>query len=158
MRPGDLLKMAKQRNPYALTIRLGLAQRGFTFVMVLAAMLIVALAAQGVMTVLSAQAHRSRSAEQQRIEAIYAAAIQSYFNASPGVRKQNPELLEDLLLDKRQVTIKRHLRRLYADPLQPLVPVSLAWEVVRDSHGRIAAVQSRIKNQSTLRPMLGKTP
>jgi type II secretory pathway pseudopilin PulG len=84
-------------------------------------------------------------AEQQRIQTIYASAIKAYYNASPGTRKQYPESLEDLLLDKRQVTIKRHLRRLYADPMQPQVPASTAWDVERDVSGRIQAVYSRVQ-------------
>lgn len=118
--------------------------RGFTFVMVLAAMLILALASQGVLTVLSTQAQQERRLEQQRIEAIYAKALKAYYNASPGTRKQYPETLEDLLLDKRQVTIQRHLRRLYADPLQPQVPAEAAWDMTRDGAGRIQAITSKV--------------
>lgn len=119
-------------------------QRGFTFVMVLAAMLILALASQGVMSVLSTQAQQERRLEQQRIGAMYAKALKAYYNASPGTRKQYPETLEDLLLDKRQVTIQRHLRRLYADPLQPQVQAEAAWDIKRDGAGRIQTITSKV--------------
>lgn len=126
MRRGDRFKQGEQ---------------GFTFIAVLAAMLLLALASQGVMTVLSAQAHRTREAESTRAIDIYARALKSYYDASPGTNKQYPEALEDLLLDKRQVTVRRHLRKLYADPLQPAA-LQNAWGLMRDPKGRIKAVYS----------------
>jgi type II secretory pathway pseudopilin PulG len=43
-------------------------------------------------------------------------AIGRYYEASPGV-KQYPHQLEDLLDDKRFPSIKRHLRKIYVDPM-----------------------------------------
>lgn len=129
------------------------AQRGFTFIAVLAAMLLLALAAQQVMSVLSAQAQRIRTEESARFTKIYAEAIQSYYDATPGVRKQYPEQLEDLLLDQRQVSLRRHLRRLYPDPLQPNLPAhDLGWGLERDARGHIQAVFSTAKAPAWSRP------
>ncbi len=127
------------------TMPRGKKVHGFTFIAVLAAMLLLALATQGVMVVVSTQAQRMRTEESARIVALYAQAIQSYYEATPGVRKQYPERLEELLLDKRQVSVQRHLRRLYANPLQPRASAQGdGWTLQRDAQGRIHAVISAV--------------
>ncbi len=45
------------------------------------------------------------------------AAIKNYFELSPGGAKQLPARLEDLVEDKRFPVPRRHLRRIYLDPL-----------------------------------------
>ncbi len=57
----------------------------------------------------------------------YRAALESYWRATPGHVKQMPLALEDLVHDPRFPNPVRHLRKLYADPLQPEVP----WGLVR---------------------------
>lgn len=66
----------------------------------------------------------------------YRSAIESY-RLSGGVN-QYPRRLEDLLLDPRLPTIKRHLRRLYPDPItgQPI------WGIVKAPDGGILGVFS----------------
>ena len=44
-------------------------------------------------------------------------AIRNYFELSPGGAKQLPARLEDLVEDKRFPVPRRHLRRIYPDPL-----------------------------------------
>lgn len=92
-------------------------QRGFTLVAVLAALFLLALASQQVMGVVSQQVQREREAELLRIGAAYRSAIGAYHDHSPGSVKRWPPTLEALLDDRRFVTLQRHLRRLYADPV-----------------------------------------
>jgi type II secretory pathway pseudopilin PulG len=47
----------------------------------------------------------------------FARAIESYYINSPDGIKTLPKSVNDLLLDKRFATIKRHLRKLYLDPM-----------------------------------------
>ncbi|MGL5988060.1 MAG: autotransporter domain-containing protein, partial [Burkholderiales bacterium] len=47
----------------------------------------------------------------------YRKAIRNYYELSPGGNKQYPKSLDDLLEDKRFVTVQRHLRQRYRDPL-----------------------------------------
>jgi hypothetical protein len=44
-------------------------------------------------------------------------AINSYYASTPGPAKVYPATLNDLLLDKRMPNIKRHLRKIYLDPI-----------------------------------------
>ncbi len=113
-------------------------QGGFTFVAVLAALFLLALASQKVMTVVSQQAQREREAELLRIGAAYRAAIGAYHDRSPGSLKRWPPSLEALLDDRRFVTLQRHLRRLYPDPITR----SQAWGLVFAPDGGIAGVYS----------------
>lgn len=121
-------------------------ERGFTYLWLLAvvAVLGLGLAALGPMWAESAQ--REREEDLLRIGQIYAQAIHDYHQASPGSVKRFPPTLDALLLDTRFVGTRRHLRRLYADPLDPARP----WGLVRAPDGGVAGVYS----QDTRRPWL----
>lgn len=115
--------------------------KGFTFIALLVALLILSLATQIVLLLVSEQAKRDRIDTQMKIVDTYAAAITAYYNASPGTQKQYPEKLEDLLIDKRQLTTKRYLRKLYSDPLHVNSEI-VVWGLDRDSNGRITRIYS----------------
>jgi hypothetical protein len=119
---------------------------GFTMLWVLFAMLLIALASQKVFVNASKQALREKLLLQKSILTAYQKGIESYLNSSPGVQKNYPIELQDLLVDSRQIQIKRHLRKLYADPMQPQVPVDQAWGIVRNNQGQITSVYSIIKD------------
>ena len=122
---------APTRQPFS-------AQRGFTFIALLVAMLLLSLATQGVMTSVSQQAQREREADLLRIGHTYAQAIGAYYEASPGVIKRWPTALEDLLEDKRLVTVKRHLREVYPDPITR----SSNWGLILAADGGFTGVHS----------------
>lgn len=115
------------------------AQRGFTYIAVLVAMLMLSLATQGVMTYVSQQAQREREAALLRIGQIYVQAIGAYYEATPGSVKRWPRSLEDLLEDRRLVSIKRHIREVYPDPITRLPD----WEPIVGLGGGISGVRSR---------------
>lgn len=130
-------------NGKYLTTREG----GFTMVWVLFAMLLLALASQVVFVSASKQALREKALRQKNILTAYQKAIESYRNSSPGIQKNFPMELQDLLVDRRQIQTKRHLRKLYSDPLQPQVPADRAWGIVRNNQGQITSVFSITKDQ-----------
>jgi type II secretory pathway pseudopilin PulG len=112
--------------------------RGFTYIAVLVAMLMLSLATQSVMTYAAQQAQREREAALLRIGQLYAQAIGAYYEATPGSVKRWPRNLEDLLEDRRLVTIKRYIREIYPDPISR----SANWDVIVAPDGGIAGVNS----------------
>jgi type II secretory pathway pseudopilin PulG len=113
-------------------------QSGYTLVavLVLVAVCMTALAVAGPMW--SEQVRREREQELLRVGALYAQALASYRNSSPGSLKQYPLRLNELLVDTRFVGVARHLRKLYSDPVNPGQP----WGLVQDAEGRITGVFS----------------
>jgi len=105
---------------------------------VLAAMLVLALATQSVMSYVSQQDLREREAGLLRIGQAYAQAIGAYYESSPGQLKRWPRTLEDLTDDKRFVGIRRHIREAYPDPMTR----SANWGLVMSGDGGIAGVHS----------------
>jgi type II secretory pathway pseudopilin PulG len=120
-------------------------QRGFTLVAALAALFLLALVTQKLMTVVSQQAQREREAELLRMGAAYVAAIGAYYERSPGSVKRWPPSLDALTDDRRFVTLQRHMRKLYADPMMR----GGEWGVVPAPDGGVAGVYS----QSDERPI-----
>lgn len=114
-------------------------QRGFTLILVMAALVLVALASHGVIFVLSQQAQREREAMLLRIGQEYVAAIASYYESSPGSVKTYPPELQDLVEDRRFLGIKRHLREVYPDPISG----NVTWEAIRRADGSVHGVHSK---------------
>lgn len=114
-------------------------QRGFAFVLVLFTLAAVSIGLAVVGPAWSVQARRDREQELLRVGRLYAQALESYRNAAPGTLKQYPLRLEDLLEDRRFVGLRRHLRKLYVDPMTAGQP----WGVIRDPEGRVQGVYSR---------------
>lgn len=118
-------------------------QAGFTFLWLLLSMLLLALGTQRVFVSVAQEQVSAQLRQQARLIDIYNRALQSYRDASPGSRKQFPSELKDLLLDTRQIQTRRHLRKLYPDPLQPQLDATLSWGLVRDEQGRISRVYGK---------------
>lgn len=90
--------------------------RGFTYLGVLFAVAFLGLLLAKVGEHWQLSVQREREAELLFIGRQYAQALASYYAATPSEPRHYPRRLEDLLEDRRGHTLKRHLRRLYADP------------------------------------------
>jgi len=92
-------------------------QVGFTYMGLLMVLAISSIAMAVVGIVWHKDMQREREKELKFIGESYKKAIGSYYESKVNGAKQFPEKLENLLLDERFPTIKRHIRKLYADPM-----------------------------------------
>ncbi len=118
-------------------------QCGFTYVMVLAAVVVLGVVVETA-TVLSSQVKRAdQEAELLYRGMAYRNAIRSYHRTNGNY----PSSLQDLVRDNRHPE-KHHLRAPYPDPLAPREAENGGWALVRDIGGGIRGVAS----VSTLEP------
>ena len=117
--------------------------KGFTFIGIL---LFIAITGIGLSVAGMSWQYQFRAEKEKQllfVGAEFTNAINSYFASTPDAAKVYPANLNDLLLDKRMPNIKRHLRKIYLDPMTG----KSDWGVVRQQ-GRIVGIYSR----STLAP------
>jgi type II secretory pathway pseudopilin PulG len=91
-------------------------QSGFTYLGVLFAIALLGIGLVGVSEVWVTNARRQRMEQLEWVGQQYVRAIGSYYESTPGAAKAFPKSLQDLLEDKRFVTVRRHLRRVYPNP------------------------------------------
>ena len=127
-------------------------QKGFTYLTVLFGLAVFGIGLAALGESWSELSRRDREQELIWIGKEYVRAIRSYYNNSPG-EKRYPERLQDLLEDQRMVDGRRHLRKLYADPVNP----SGSWGLVRGNDGGIMGIYST-SDQSTLRRQVIRVP
>lgn len=124
MRTGELASVCRQRGMSYLLLLFAVASLG------------TGLAGAGVVWQQAMQ--REREAELLQIGQQFRQALASYYLNTPGGAGQFPERLSDLLEDRRYPVPRRHLRRLYYDPMTR----STEWALLR-SGGRIVGIHSR---------------
>ena len=112
--------------------------RGFTYIALLVMVTLIGVGLAGAGQVWSTVAKRDREAELLFIGEEFQRAIGSYYDSSAGANKQYPATLADLLEDKRSITVRRHLRRIYRDPFTGRPE----WGFVRGPGERILGVYS----------------
>ena len=81
---------------------------------------------------------REREQELLKIGEVYRQAIGRYYNQTPGVVKEYPPNLEALLNDERFPQPRRHIRKLYLDPITQRE----GWGIVEAPSGGIMGVYS----------------
>jgi len=113
-------------------------QQGFTYVMVLIAMIALGVALSVTGPWWSQELQRARERELIRVGTAYLQAIESYYRSSPGAEPRLPKEIDDLLADDRFVTMRRHLRQAYVDPMTSRSD----WKIVRDPAGRVVGLHS----------------
>ena len=119
-------------------------ERGFTYVGLLLAVAIMGAGLASIGELASTAAKREKEAELLFVGDQFARAIAQYVASSPGAQ-QYPPTLEDLLADKRYPNVRRHLRRIYPDPMTGRAD----WALIRGPGGGIVGVHS----QSMARPL-----
>lgn len=92
-------------------------QRGVTYLWLLFLVFVLSIGLGKSLDIYSVTLKREKERELLYIGNIYKQAIRGYYLGSPGGQRRYPGRLEELLLDKRYLTPKRYLRRLYSDPV-----------------------------------------
>jgi type II secretory pathway pseudopilin PulG len=110
---------------------------GYTLLGVLVMLVVIGLVLGQAAELWSHARQRDKERELLRVGDAFRRAIMQYYNQSPGMVKQYPPTLEALLKDDRFPVTRRHLRRIYPDPITG----SANWGVVKSSGG-ISAVYS----------------
>ena len=110
-------------------------------VLVLVAVLGAGLA--GIATVWHTASKREREAELLFVGDQFRKAIASYYDASQGNDKRYPQALDDLLEDKRLPVVKRHLRKVFVDPMTG----DTEWGLVKVPGAGIIGVHSLSSDQ-----------
>jgi type II secretory pathway pseudopilin PulG len=115
-----------------------LREAGFTYLWTL-----FAVALMGVGMMLGAELWATTVKREREADLIHAGrqfrdAIGRYYESTPGGAKQYPPSLEELMQDSRFPALRRHLRKVFADP----VTGKPDWGLVR-INGRIVGVHSR---------------
>jgi len=129
------------------TRRKPVSRQGARGYALLAALVLLIIATLGVVAAVGrAQLDAQRQKEQELLFAgdAYRQALIAYATA-PGVPRQFPLRLDDLLEDRRFESIRRHLRRLYPDPMTGKAD----WDLIL-AGGRIVGVRSRIERPPLL--------
>lgn len=111
-------------------------QRGVTLLALLFVMALMGMAYAAAAVLVQTTLKREREAELLFVGAEFQRALASYAAARPG--REMPQRLEDLLRDPRFPGVRRHLRKLYADPVTRGQP----WGLIRDARGGIMGLHS----------------
>jgi type II secretory pathway pseudopilin PulG len=90
---------------------------GFTYAGILVAVALVGLSLAMTGEVWQTTVQRDKERELLFVGDEIRRAISQYYDDTPGGAKQFPKKLEDLLRDERYPTVRRHLRKVYLDPM-----------------------------------------
>jgi type II secretory pathway pseudopilin PulG len=92
-------------------------QGGFTYIGAMILIAILAVTSAAVLSVGSSMQRRVNEEELLFIGGEFATAFRSYFEATPVGQRNYPAKLDELLKDPRYPGIRRHLRKIYVDPM-----------------------------------------
>lgn len=111
---------------------------GFTYAGILFAILVLGLTLGLAGTIWSTADRRDREARLLWTGEQYRRAIASYYLKGPAGLRQHPQSLDDLLMDQRGPQLRRHLRRIYPDPMTGQAD----WQLERLPDGTVLGVRS----------------
>jgi type II secretory pathway pseudopilin PulG len=102
-------------------------EAGFTYVGLIVLVTIIGLV--GAATLKADTLLRRASAEQELLEigAAFSAALTSYAEATPRGQPQQPSSLDELLKDPRFPGARRHLRKIFVDPITGKAEWGIVW-------------------------------
>jgi type II secretory pathway pseudopilin PulG len=113
-------------------------QAGFTYLALLLAVAIMGVWLGATASVYHLSVQREKEQELLFIGNQFRQALERYSASTSGGARRLPLRLEDLLLDERLVAKRRHLRRIYVDPMTG----KDEWGLVLGAGGQIVGVHS----------------
>ncbi|PXW88949.1 type II secretory pathway pseudopilin PulG [Nitrosomonas sp. Nm84] len=120
-------------------------EHGFVYLWALFSVVLAGIVMAGTGQMWQTKSQREKEAELMFIGEEFRKAIMSYHNSGT---KQYPESLEDLLKDDRSPNVKRHLRKIYVDPITNTTEWGLVAEPPPNT-GSTAANKGSAQNQSS---------
>lgn len=114
------------------------AERGFTYIWMLFAVALAGMTLAGAGQIWQTEARREKEVELMFAGEQFRQAIGSYYENSPGLPKRYPDSLERLLSDDRFPTVRRHLRKIFFDPMRNMAE----WGLIRKPGVGITGVYS----------------
>jgi type II secretory pathway pseudopilin PulG len=119
------------------------SERGFTYMALLMLLALFALASSLTLQVAEQSAHRTSEEELLAVGKAFRLAFTSYYMQSPVGTRHYPSTLDELVKDPRYPGIKRHLRRVYADPLTGKAD----WGLINAPEGGIMGIYSKAEGK-----------
>jgi type II secretory pathway pseudopilin PulG len=113
-------------------------QHGFTYLAVLFMIALMGVMLASVATIWHTARQREKERELLFVGNQFRLAIGGYYEKTPGALKKYPSSLDELLKDGRFVTMQRHLRRVYRDPMTG----NSEWGIVKSPQGGIMGIHS----------------
>lgn len=120
-------------------------ERGYIYLWTLFAVALAGVMLAGVGPMWQMESQREKEMELLFVGDQFRRAIESYYDNSTGRGKRYPESLEQLLEDKSSVATRRHLRKIFLDPMTN----SLDWGLIEQPETGISGIYS----QSTKIPL-----
>ena len=115
--------------------------RGFTYVGLLMIVAILGIISAGTVSLGEVMGRRDAEDELLFVGTQFRNAFRSYYESTPAGQPRFPSALTDLLKDPRYPETRRHLRRMYIDPLTR----KHDWVLVQAPEGGIMGVHSRFE-------------
>ncbi len=109
--------------------------KGFIYIWALYSIAIFGIVSAGIGHVWQTKVQREKERELLFVGEQFRKAIMSYYNDAANGPQQYPESLQDLLIDRRSSTPKRHLRKIFLDPMTN----SYEWGLIKESVSEQAA-------------------
>lgn len=135
------LRMDSFMNPSSLLLCRKTVQKGFSYLWVLMMVAFMGLGLTVATEIASTATQRDKEKELIAIGRQFQIAIGRYYESQQSVgRQEYPNSLEDLLKDNRAPGIKRHLRKIFVDPMTG----KAEWGLLRIA-GRVVGVHSLSK-------------
>jgi type II secretory pathway pseudopilin PulG len=112
-------------------------QQGFTYLGLLLAVALIGLGLSVASEVWTSVARRQKLEQLEFVGQQFVQAIGSYYESTPGLGKKYPQSLQDLVEDRRNAFIRRHLRRIYLNPFT----AEADWELVGSPDGGVRGIR-----------------